>query len=163
MNRIGRAWRNQAHVEHRSGRPRVALVDCIAMLVQLERFVKVSAGLERSFAFTAGLIVSHSAPVESVAFFIFTLQLGPDVKRVYRSARKEMTYVARPYDDVDGDCFSSPHGRALFRKWRDQLAWIGDRSAGRDRSHGLLAVGEGAGNGSFFNLPPAHGFGLLDL
>src|SRR2546426_11784731 len=99
MNRIGRAWRNQAHVEDRTGRPCIALVNGIAMFIQLERFVKVSSRLDRPFAAAARLILGHSAPIEDVPLFIFALQLSPDVKRVYRSARKKMTYVARPRDD----------------------------------------------------------------
>ena len=50
VDRVGGAGRNQADVRHRARRPRVALVDRIAMLVELQAAVEVRARLDRTLA-----------------------------------------------------------------------------------------------------------------
>src|SRR5512147_1518655 len=70
MHCVGRTGRDQADINHRSRRPRIALVDRISMLVDLQRSIEVGAFFDRPLA----IVFDLTAPENSLALVIDTPQ-----------------------------------------------------------------------------------------
>ena len=87
MHGIGRSRRNQAHVHDGAGRPRVPLVDRVAVRIDLQRAVKVRALLDRTFA----VVLDLAAPEDGLALVVDALELQPGVVGIDRAAREEVS------------------------------------------------------------------------
>jgi hypothetical protein len=94
---IGGAGRDKVDVDDGAGGPGVALVDWIAMTVDLERFVEVSAGFDWAFA----VVFDFAAPENGLAFFVGGLEFEPDVEGVHGATGEEVADLAGADDDVD--------------------------------------------------------------
>src|SRR5580692_9661256 len=70
VHRVGRAGWDEPHIYHRTRSPGVALVDGIAVSIDLQRSIKVRAFFHRTFA----LVFDHAAPKNRLAFVVRTLQ-----------------------------------------------------------------------------------------
>src|SRR5882724_12785868 len=79
---VGGAGRDEVNVNDGAGGPGVALVDGIAVAVDLERFVEVRAGLDG----TSAIVIDFAAPENGLAFFVGGLEFEPDVEGVHGSA-----------------------------------------------------------------------------
>ena len=107
MNRVGRAGRHEADVRDRSRRPGIALVDRVAVRVELKAAIEMRTRLDRSFP-----TVSHGAAVQQdTALVVDRFELDPDVEGVHGAAREEMTDLPGADDDLDPDGFSSTDRR----------------------------------------------------
>src|SRR5258708_10779724 len=82
VNSVRRARRNQANINEGACGPSIALVDGIAVSVNLERPIEVRALLNRAFA----SVFNHAAPEDSLVFIIGGLQLEPNVQSVLSAA-----------------------------------------------------------------------------
>src|SRR5205823_3232259 len=121
-------WRNQPHVSHRACRPCIALVDRIAMLVELQAAIKMRARVDRPFPpVRDGTAVQEYAP-----FVIDGLQLDPDVERVNSPAREKVADLPRADDDVDAERFATSHGYRNLVERREDFS----RGRGGCRSSG---------------------------
>ncbi len=76
VHRIGRARRNQSNIQQAACLKRIALVDRIALTVELIRAIEVRALLHRTLA----VILDITAPEDDLAVCILALQLEPDVE-----------------------------------------------------------------------------------
>ncbi len=96
------ARRNQPDVEQAARLPRVALVDGIAVRIELIRAIEVRAGS------TGPRPSSVTSPLQKIVrpSASWPMQLEPDVERVHRAAREEMSDLARAHHDVE------PHRRS---------------------------------------------------
>jgi len=68
-----------------AGGPGVALVDGIAVAIDLERFVEVRARLNGAFA----VVFDFSAPENGLALFVGGLKFEPDVEGVHGASGKK--------------------------------------------------------------------------
>ena len=84
-------------VDDGAGGPGVALVDGIAVAVDLERFVEVRAGFDGALA----VVFDFAAPEDGLAFFVGGLEFEPDVEGVDGAAGEEVADLASEDDDVD--------------------------------------------------------------
>ena len=104
---VGGARGNQADINHRAGGPGVALVDRIAVLVDLQRTIEVRAFLHRAFA----VVLDHAAPENGLALVVGGLQLQPGVVGINRAPGKKWPIFLRANDDVDAHCIATAkHG-----------------------------------------------------
>src|SRR5207244_6320985 len=97
MTNICCSGRNEAYVQRAARLARCALVDRIAVPVELIRAVQVSAWFHWSAAFVGHLAAPENDPPVGVA----RLELKPDVERVDGPSGKEVSDLTRPHDDVD--------------------------------------------------------------
>ena len=104
---IGRARRNQAHIHHCARRPRVPLVDGIAVRIDLQRAVEVRAFLHRTFA----VVFDLATPENRLPFVIRALQFEPGVVRIDGAAGEEMPNFFRAHHYVHAHSVASPHHR----------------------------------------------------
>src|SRR5690242_3701317 len=108
----GAGW-DEVYVDDGASGPGVALVDGIAVAVDLERFVEVSARFDGTFA----LVFDFTAPEDGLAFFVGGLELEPDVEGVDGAAWKEVAYFAGADDDVDQNIIASTDGGVYATEW----------------------------------------------
>src|SRR6516165_6382618 len=87
MSRVRGTRRNQVSVHHRTRRPGVPFVDHVAVLIELQRPVKVRAGIYRTLA----VIGSLTAPVNGAAPAVLSPELEPAIKRIDSARRKKVT------------------------------------------------------------------------
>src|SRR5262249_37878525 len=107
VNGVGGPGRYQTNVGERPRGPSIPLVNRIAVAVELQRPVEVSAFLNG----TLSVIFHPSAPENSAAVVVRSLKLEPDVESVHGAAREEVPDLARADDDVDAIRLSRPDGR----------------------------------------------------
>ena len=114
---VGRAGGDQPHVGDRAGGPGVALVDGVAVFVELQAAVEVRAGVHRPAAAVGrrAAVQQHAAPV------VHGLELDPDVEGVDRPAGEEVTDVAGAHHHLDAHRFAAPHGRRRQVEGRNHL------------------------------------------
>src|SRR6516164_99160 len=125
MNRVSRARRNQAYIYNRPRRPRIALVDEIAMFVNLQRAVEVRSGIDRS----AG--IGLAAPEEHLALVVHGFHLYPGLGSVHSATRKKVSNLAGAHDNVDARAVAATDGSVH----------LVERSAERRDFSGRLARG----------------------
>src|SRR5205823_11184614 len=101
----GRAGRDEPHVGHRPRHPGVALINDVAVLVELEASVEMRGGIDGTAARRQGAAVK-----ERLTFVVDRLELHPDVERIDGAAREEMSDLARADDDVETQRFAAAHG-----------------------------------------------------
>ena len=101
------------HVNDGARGPRVALVDGIAVPVDLQRTIKVRAGLDGAFA----VVFDLAAPENLLAFFVGGLQFQPNIEGVYGAPRKEVANLARSNDDVHANIIAAAHGGVRAINW----------------------------------------------
>ena len=100
---VGRPGRNQAGVQQAAHVERIALVNGIAVRVDLQGAEKVCAGVDRTRT------ASHSAaPENPLAARIEGLEFDPDIECVDRAAGEEMAYLPSPHNHIDPDRFARP-------------------------------------------------------
>ena len=75
---VRRAWRDQMNVNNGASGPGVALVNRIAVPIDLKRTIEVSSRLDRAFA----IVFNFSAPENDLAFLICGLQLEPGIESI---------------------------------------------------------------------------------
>ncbi len=113
MHRVGRAGRNQPHVEHAAGLPGVALVDGVAFAIELVGAVEMRALLHRA----AAVVLHAAAPRQNAAAGIARLELQPDVEAIHGAAGKEVADLAGAHHGIDA------HGRAGRETSRRARRW----------------------------------------
>src|SRR5207244_5104487 len=96
VNRVRRSWWNQAHIGQGACGPGITLVDGIAVAIELQRAIEVSAFFDGPLS----TVFDHAAPENNVAILIGSLKLEPHIERVHRTAREEVSDLARAYDDI---------------------------------------------------------------
>src|SRR6185503_6742695 len=106
MNRVGGAGRNQPDVGDRAGGPCVPFVDRVAVLVEQQAPIEMGAWLDGPFA----AVLDRSAVQDRAAVVVRRFELDPDVERVDRAAREEVTDLARADHDLDADRLAAPDG-----------------------------------------------------
>src|SRR5436190_6291947 len=136
MTDICRSGRNEADVQNAARLKCIALVDRIAVSVELIRAVEMRAGLHWSAAFVGHLAAPENDPPVGVA----RLELEPDVERVDGPSGKEVSDLTRPYDDVDADRRAGLDARRRLVDRRRELPDFADHD--RPLRLGLLAHGE---------------------
>ncbi len=140
VDRVSGARRNQTHVGDRSRGPRVALVDRVAVLVELKAAVEVSAGVDGPLP-----VIRRDAAVEQNASLVVDrLELDPDVERVDRAAGEEVPDLACPHDDLDADRIPSPDAHLDLVEWREHFRFFGKEVLRGAEVHRLFARREGA-------------------
>ena len=97
VDRIGGAGLNGVDIEYAARLPGIALVDLIAIGVELIRLIKMCPGLYRAFA----AIFRLATPEDHFASRIRGLKFQPDIEGIERAAREEVPDLARTDDDVD--------------------------------------------------------------
>src|SRR5438046_8517357 len=103
---VGRSRRNEMDVNNRAGSPGISFVDGIAVAIDLERTVEVSARLDRTFA----IVFDFAAPEEYLAFFISSLQLEPDIEGVHRATWEKVPDFAGTHDHVHAGIIAAADG-----------------------------------------------------
>ncbi len=103
---VSRAGWNQTHIHHRARGPGIAFVDGIAVSIDLQRAVEVSAFLDR----TVAVVFDHAAPENRLAFVVGALQFEPGVVGVDSAAGKKVSDFLRAHDHVDAHGVASTHG-----------------------------------------------------
>ena len=97
VNRIGGARWNQVDVNHGARGPGVALVDGIAVAIDLQRAVKVRALFHR----TVAVVFDHAAPENGLALLVGSLQFEPGVVGIDGAAGKKVADLFRADNHVD--------------------------------------------------------------
>jgi hypothetical protein len=97
MGGVGGAGRNEVDIDNGASGPGVALVDGIAVGVDLERFVEVRAGFDRAFA----VVFDFAAPENGLAFFVGGLEFKPNVEGIDSAAGEEVADFAGADDNID--------------------------------------------------------------
>ncbi len=139
---VGRARRDEPHIHHSARSPGVALVDGIAVGIDLQRAIKVRAFFHRTFA----IVLDHAAPENGLAFVVRALQFEPGVVGVDRAAGEKMSDLLGAHDDVHA------HGIAAAERGLHQVQGSGDRSnfsAGSGSNFGFRLFAHGKRCGQF--------------
>ena len=124
MDRIGGARRDQTHIDHRARGPCIALVDGIAVLIDLQRAIEMRAFFHRTFA----VIFDHSTPEDSLILVVRSFEFEPGVVGVYSTAGEEVADFFRAHDNLYAHRVSAAKDRphAIKRRGnRSRLAGCG--------------------------------------
>jgi hypothetical protein len=97
VDRVGRAGLNGVHIKHAARLPGIALVDLIAVGVELIRLIKMRPRLDRALA----AIFHLAAPEDHLAGRIRGLKFQPDIEGIERAAGEEVSDLARSDHHVD--------------------------------------------------------------
>ena len=97
VNRIGGARWNQVDINHGARGPGIALVDGVAVRVDLQRAVKVRALFHRAVA----IVFDHAAPENGLALVVRSLQFEPGVVGIDGAAGKEVADLFRADNHVN--------------------------------------------------------------
>src|ERR1700719_1532437 len=100
---IGGAGRDEVDVNDGAGGPGIALVDGIAVAIDLKRFVEMCAGFDGALA----VVFNFAAPENGLAFFVGGLEFETDVEGV---AGEEVADFAGADDDVYLDIVTAADG-----------------------------------------------------
>src|SRR6266481_2739671 len=103
---VGGAGRDEMDVDDGAGGPGIALVDGIAVAVNLKRFVEMRAGFDGTFA----VVFDLAAPENGLAFFVGGLEFEPDIEGVHGAAGEEVADLAGADDYVNEDVVASANG-----------------------------------------------------
>src|ERR1700719_4973704 len=103
---IGGAGRDEVNVNDGAGGPGIALVDGIAVAINLKRFVEMCAGFDGALA----VVFNFAAPENGLAFFVGGLEFEPDVEGVDGAAGEEVADFAGADDDVYLDIVTAADG-----------------------------------------------------
>ena len=98
--------RNQMYVNDGARGPGIALVDDVAVAVNLEGTIKMRAGFDGAFA----VVLDLAAPENRLAFFVGSLEFQPNVESIDSAAGEKVAYLARAHDDVDAHIVAAAHG-----------------------------------------------------
>src|SRR5207237_6415468 len=128
--------------------PGVALVDRIAVLVELQAAIEMRAGIDRP----APLVGDAAAVEQYAAAVVDRLELHPHVERVDRAGRKEMPDLARAHDDFHAHRLATLHRHRHAIERSEHLRGRTDRCRGRAELRRLLAHGERARDLTAFRL-----------
>ena len=150
MRRIGRAGGNQPHVQQAARLERVALVDRIAIRIELVGLVEMRALLN-------GPVVGFSvpAPVDDLAVGVLTLQFQPNIEGIDGPAGEEVADLARPHDNIQAYGRPWLELRACFIEGRGHLTYLADQHLPAGLL-GLFADCHGGTQGRRFTRPPPH-------
>ncbi len=77
------------------------------MSINLQRTIEMRSRLNPAFA----VVLHFPAPENCLAFFIRGLQLEPHIESVHRTAREEVSDLARAHHHIHANVISTPHGR----------------------------------------------------
>src|SRR5439155_490668 len=97
---------DQMDVHDRASGPGVALVDGIAVAIDLQRTIEVRSRFDGTFT----VVLDFSAPEEYLAFFISRLQLEPDLEGVHRATWEKVADFAGTHDHVHAGVIAAAHG-----------------------------------------------------
>src|SRR6184192_2584541 len=115
MYRVGGARRNQPHIGDRPRHPRIALVDRVAVFIQLKTAIEVRAWLDR----TSATVANFTAVKDCLTLVVDRFKLDPYVKRINGAAGKEVPDFARSHDHFNADGIASTNRSPDFIEWRD--------------------------------------------
>src|SRR5690349_11467761 len=101
---VRRARRNEMHVNNRARSPSIALVDDMAVRIDLQRAIKMRARLDGTFP----VVFDFATPKNGLAFFVGGLEFEPHVKGINGAARKEMANAAGSNDHIDAQIIATP-------------------------------------------------------
>ena len=107
VHRVGRAGRNQAHIHDRARRPRVALVDRIAVRIDLQRPVEVRSLLYRTLA----VILDHAAPENGLAFVVGALQFEPGIVGIDGPTGEKVSDLLGAHHHIHANRVAAAQGR----------------------------------------------------
>ena len=141
MHRVGGAGRNQTHVHDGARGPGVALVDRIAVRIDLERAIKVRALIDRAFA----VVLHHAAPENRAAFVVVAFQFEPAIEGIDRAAGEEMADALGAHHNIDANCVAAADGGLHAVERRGDGAASALDWAGRDFRFRFFSHGEGGG------------------
>src|SRR5438132_1916582 len=129
--------RDEMNVNDGASGPGVALVDGIAVAIDLQRAIEMRPRFNGALA----VVLNFTAPKNRLAFFIGGLQFEPDIEGVYGAAGEEVSDFARAHNDVDTDVIAAADGciGAFYRSGNG--ADFAGRAFGQ-RSIRLFANGE---------------------
>src|SRR6516165_5354172 len=105
MGSISSSRRDQVGIHDGAGGPSVALVDDVAVGVQLQGAIEVGADVDRALA----VVGCFAAPENDLSIVISSFELQPDVKRVHGAPREEVAQLPRTYHDLDPSRIPTPH------------------------------------------------------
>ena len=125
MHHVGRARGNQAHVQHAARLPGIALVDHVAVAIDLKGAIEVRARFHRALA----AILRLAAPEDHAAVGVLALQFQPYIGGVYGAAREEMADLARAHHHIHARCRARLQVNARVIDRRGYLSDIADHGA----------------------------------
>src|SRR5262249_11912813 len=128
------------HVNDGARGPSVALVNGIAVPIDLERTIKVRARLDGPFA----IVFDFAAPENRLAFFVRGLQLEPNVERVDGPAGEKVADLARSNDYVHANIVSAANWSISAIDGSRNCAKLARGTFGQ-RGLGFLAYRKGCG------------------
>src|SRR5205807_2376227 len=97
MNRVRRAGWNQSYISHGARHPGIALVDAVAMLVELQAAIEMRPLFDRPAP-----AVFHIAAVEDrPPLVVDRFKLDPHIERINGAAWKEVPDLARADDQIE--------------------------------------------------------------
>jgi hypothetical protein len=104
---VSRARRNQPHIYDGARGPGIALVDGIAVCVDLQRTIEMRAFFHRTFA----IILDHATPEDCLALVVDALQFKPRVVGVDGAAGEKVSDLLGANDDIDADGIAAAQRR----------------------------------------------------
>ena len=129
-HRVGGSGGDQTDIQGGTGRPGIALVDEVAVLVQQVGPVHVGA----LFHGTLSVVLHSAAPEDHLPPVVNGLKLYPDVEGVHGSAGEEMADVQRSHHHVHPHRIPAPHGGPNLVQGRHHFEWrSGDHAPGHRR------------------------------
>ena len=138
---IRRAGRDEARVHERAGGPGVALVDGIAVRVELERAVKMRAGLDGPLP----VVRDFTAPENHAAMLVLSLELDPAIERIHGAAGEKVAKLASAHHHFDAHGLAAPEDCADAAERRDEFRRRANRSGRAPKAcHGFFAHRKGA-------------------
>ena len=133
------ARRDEPHVGDGTRRPGVALVDHVAVLVELQAAVEMGAAIHRTVVAVEKPAVKHGA-----ALRVFDAEFDPYVEGVDGAAGKKVTELARAHDDVEAHSLAGADERRNIAKRSHHVGRRHVRGTTTGRFRRLFAFGEQA-------------------
>ena len=106
VHSVCRARRDEPHIHDGSRGPGVALVDGIAVRVDLQRAIEVRAFFHRTFA----IVLHHAAPEDGLAFVVRALQFEPGVVGIDGAAGEKVSNLLGAYDHIHAHGIAAAQG-----------------------------------------------------
>jgi hypothetical protein len=113
MHGVRRAGRNQSNIDDRARGPCIALVDGIAVRIDLQRTIEVGAFFDGTLA----TVFDHARPENGLASVVGAFEFQPGIVGIDRAAGKEVADFLGAYDDVHANRIAPAQRRLHFIEW----------------------------------------------